>query len=407
MILTSLTLGVLTAASNPAPAPASDLVALRVGRAETISDGSIPNAVILVDGEQIAIVGEDLPIERGIPIVELPDAVVMPGLINCRSRIGLDSRAGTVSEPQLVAADELYAGVGVYRELLEVGVTTVALYPPGRGIMGQASVIRTDGESVEDLVVERSGYLAMTMAADRSAKKAIRDAFEEVQDYLEDVEKEREKWEKKREKDKKKKDDDEEEQFEPEVPEPDVLALLRFVTGDLRGQFSIRKTADVLHLWDVLAEQEELVYDLHIALRDDMYLHELAERLGERELRIICDPEIVDHPGTRRERNLPAELAAAGAKLAFLPRSSESVDAHRQWFADVAQLVSRGLDRQVALRAMTLEPAHAIGMGDRLGSLEAGKRADLLIFDGDPFETTTKLQAVMLAGQIVHGELNQ
>ena len=73
----------------------------------------------------------------------------------------------------------------------------------------------------------------------------------------------------------------------------------------------------------------------------------------------------------------------------------------------MAQLVSRGLDRQVALRAMTLEPAHAIGMGDRLGSLEAGKRADLLIFDGDPFETTTKLQAVMLAGQIVHGELNQ
>ncbi|MEO0649397.1 MAG: amidohydrolase family protein, partial [Planctomycetota bacterium] len=202
-------------------------------------------------------------------------------------------------------------------------------------------------------------------------------------------------------------DDEDEEVFEPEVPDPDVLALLRFVTGDLRGQFSVRKTADVLHLWDVLAEQEELVYDLHIPLRDDLYLHELAERIGERELRVICDPEITAHPGTRRERNLPAELAAAGAKLAFLPRSAESVSSHRDWLANVGELVAYGLDRQTALRALTLEPAHAIGMGERLGSLEAGKRADLLIFDGDPFETTTKLQAVMLAGKLVHGELNQ
>lgn len=408
MILTTLTLGALTGLATPTPEPPSDLLALRVGRAETIANGPIDNAVVLIQDGQIVIVGEDLPIERGIPIIDLPDAVVMPGMINCRTRIGLDSRAGTVSLPQVLAAEEVYEREDVYAELLELGVTSVGLYPPGRGIMGQAAVLQARGTTVEELVIERHAYLAMTIAADRNAKKAIRDAFDEVTDYLEDVAKEREKWEKKQSKKKKKDDDDEEaEQFEPEVPDEETLPLLRLVTGDLRGQFSIRKAADVLHLWDVLADQEALVYDLHVGLRDDIDLFYVADQIGERSLRVICDPEIVDHPGTRRERNLPAELARAGAKIAFVPRSSESVESHRAWREDVAKLVAYGLDRQVALRALTLEPAHAIGMEDRLGSIEAGKRADLLIFDGDPFETTTQLQAVLLGGEVVHGELYQ
>ncbi len=403
MIFTSLTLGLSALLTEPASGLSSDLLALRVGRAETIANGTIENAVVLIDGDEIVIVGEDLPIERGIPVVDLPDAVVMPGLVNCRSRFGLDSRAGTGSTPDVLTADELYTAPGPYPQLLEAGVTAVALYPPGRGVMGQAAVIQTDGDSIADMLLESNAYLAMTMGADRSAKKLIRDAFEKVDDYLEDVEKEREKWKKKNAK----KDEDEVDPFEPEVPDAEVLPLLRFVTGDLRGQFSIRKSADLLHLWDVLAEQEDVVYDLHIPLRDEIDLFYVADRIGERDLRVICEPVIVDHPGTRRERNLPDELARAGAKLAFLPRASESVQSHRDWVGDVGQLVAYGLDRQVALRAMTLEPAEAIGMGHAIGSIEAGKRADLLIFDGDPFERTTKLQAVLLGGKLVHGELYQ
>lgn len=408
MILTTLTLGALGLVSEPATEPSSDILALRVGRAETIANGPIENAVVLIQDGEIVIVGEDLPIERGIPVLHMPDAVVMPGLINCRSRIGLDSRAGTVATPQVLAADEVYFGEKVYEELLEYGVTTVALYPPGRGIMGQAAVIQGRGGSVEERVIERHAYLAMTMAADRNAKKTIRDAFDDVDDYLADVEKDREKWEKQQSKKKKKDDDKEEgEQFVPDPPDADTLPMLRFVTGDLRGQFSIRKSADILHLWDVLADQKSIEYDIHVALQDDIDLFYVADQLGERGLRVICDPEIVEHPGTRRERNLPAELVRAGAKVALLPRSSESASAHRDWLRDVGVLVAYGLDRQAALRAMTLEPAHAIGLGDELGSIEAGKRADLIIFDGDPFETTTRLKAVLLGGQLVHGELYQ
>ena len=55
----------------------------------------------------------------------------------------------------------------------------------------------------------------------------------------------------------------------------------------------------------------------------------------------------------------------------------------------------------------TLEPAEALGVGDLVGSIDAGKAANLLIFDGDPFEAQTELVAVILDGEVVDGELEQ
>lgn len=402
MILSTVTIGALAWLAPPVAEPRPDVLALRVGRAETISQGTIENCVILIDGSEIAIVGEDLPIERGVPILDLPDAVVMPGLVNCRSRLGLDSRAGTVSSPEVRASAELYPSPA-WGQLAEHGITTLGLYPPGRGITGHAVAIRTDGA---ERILADDCYLTMYIGADRSAKKLVRDAFEDVDKYMESVEKAREKWQKAQDKKKKKDDDDEEEAFEPPVPDPDVLPLLKLRTQDLRAQFSISKAADYLHLLDVLENEPDVLFDLHVELRDDLDLFYITDQIGERGLRVVCDPEIVDHPGTRRERNLPAELAAAGAKIAFVPRS-DSIGSHEDWLLDVGQMVAYGLDRQTALRAVTLEAAEALGVADRVGSLDAGKAANLLIFDGDPLEPQTELLAVMLDGAIVHGELEQ
>ncbi len=55
---------------------------------------------------------------------------------------------------------------------------------------------------------------------------------------------------------------------------------------------------------------------------------------------------------------------------------------------------------------MTQEPADLLGVGERVGSLDSGKDANLLILNGDPFETSTRIQAVMLEGRIVFGEVN-
>ncbi|HKX46600.1 MAG TPA: amidohydrolase family protein [Planctomycetota bacterium] len=427
MTLPSLALGLLSTVGQAETAPLPDVYALRVGRAETIANGTLEHAVVLVESGKITVVGEDLPIERGIAVVDLPHAVLLPGLVVCRSRIGLDSRGGTGARAEARVTGELFPALDVWEDVLEHGVTTLGLYPAGAGIPGQAAAIRPAGETVEEMLVADSAYLWMTVASDRNAKKLLTDAFEKVDKYLEKVEKEREKFVEAQEKKKGKKKEEEKKEeepkpeegakpaakdekpaepgdgFEPPVPDPDVLPLVRLLAGDLRAVIGFRKAGDYLHLLDVLGERE-FEWDLQIDLRDELDLFYIADKLGERAVRVVMDPVITAHPGTRRDRNLPAELATAGAKLALVPRV-DSPDGCEAWRHEVGQLVKFGLDRQVALRAMTLEPAAVLGLADRLGSLEAGKDANFVLYDGDPFEPGTERIAVVLEGELVVGEL--
>ncbi|MFT7484375.1 MAG: imidazolonepropionase-like amidohydrolase [Candidatus Paceibacteria bacterium] len=74
----------MAASTLLAPAPVQpDTVAIKVDRAETVSDGTIHHAVILIEDGKIAVIGEDLAIERGIPVIDLgPGSVATPGLVN-------------------------------------------------------------------------------------------------------------------------------------------------------------------------------------------------------------------------------------------------------------------------------------------------------------------------------------
>jgi len=70
-------------------------------------------------------------------------------------------------------------------------------------------------------------------------------------------------------------------------------------------------------------------------------------------------------------------------------------------------MIGAGLDRAVALKSVTLEPAALLGLDKEVGSLEQGKQANLVFFNGDPFEVTTRVQAVMLEGEFVFGEVKE
>jgi imidazolonepropionase-like amidohydrolase len=106
-----------------------------------------------------------------------------------------------------------------------------------------------------------------------------------------------------------------------------------------------------------------------------------------------------------RQRNLPAEFARAGTPLVLVPRT-DSVSGFEAWRRHVGEIVASGLEHSVAIRAITLEPAALLGVDDRVGSLEAGKDANILILSGDPLEPGTQVDAVILEGKLVSGEVN-
>jgi imidazolonepropionase-like amidohydrolase len=409
----------------PPPIPKGGLVAYRVGRAETISNGTIEHAVILVDGAKIALVGEDLVVERGIEIVDRPDWVAMPGLVNAYSRLGMDGRGGSSSTPHLTPERELYPHHTVYDDVLETGITTLGLYPAGTGIPGQAIVVRPEGDQREDMVIADTSYLKIYFRSNARSKKLIKDGFEKVDKYDEDEKKAREKYDKEAEKAKKKKksskskkDDEKEEEkkeeeeeetkelgpYVPPTPDPEVVPFQKLRAGELAALVSIGSAGDYLHLLDAI-DEEEFEWSLRVPVSRELNLYEIADELGEDEVRLVMEPAISLHPGTMRQRNLPAELTSAGAKLVFIPRNDNTRD-YKSWLAHVGEIVAAGLDRDVALRAMTLEPAELLGLGDRLGSLEAGKDANIVFLSGDPLETGTKVEAVLLEGRVVHGEVD-
>jgi hypothetical protein len=425
----------LTAALAPlAPAPAqeargSDLVAIRVGRAETVANGTIEHAVILVEGGKIVAIGQDLPVERGIRVVDRPEWVAMPGLVNPYSRMGLESRGGAGFDPQVSSAAELYPLDPQYGDLLEAGVTTLGLYPAGTGVPGQAIAVRPSGDSREAMLLSPSSYLLVWFRSDARSKKQVRDAFEKVDEYLEKEKKAREKWDKDQEKAKKdadkKKDDKKDEKkgdgekadeekpdakeepaaYVPPEPDEKVVPFLALRNGEARALAAISSAGDYLHWLDAIGE-EEFQWDLRVPVVRELDLYEVKDKIGEKGCRVLMEPQLSLHPGTMRQRNLPAELAKAGAKLVLIPREDD-VQRHRSWLRDVGEMIATGLDRDVALRALTLEPAGLLGLQERLGSLEVGKDANLIFLDGDPFETTTKLEAVMLEGRFVKGEVQQ
>ena len=450
MIPLSLTLTLALAS------PQTDgLLAIRVARAETVSHGPIEHAVILVENGKIVEIGEDLLIERGIPVLERPDWVAMPGLVDCHSRATGERYQGRAFEPQLTAAIGLDPKLERWEELLELGVTTIGFYPEGGGVPGRAIAIKPRGDTLQEMLVDDEAYLKVFLQSTAASKKMLRDAFEKVDEYEEKVAKEREKWEKEQEKkkskSKSKKDDDkkeepkkdekkeekkdssaaaqeppeekpkeeekeeekkdEEKKEEPKAqtgdvfvpPEPDekVRPFLDLRHGRLSAMMSIRKAADYVHLVDVIEKEKDARWFVHSPLQDDLDLFEVATKIGEKKLLVVTEPELTLQPHSLRLRNIPAELVRAGAKVALLPRE-DSVKGHEDWLKDVGRLISQGLPREAALASVTLEGARALGLENRLGSLEKERDANIVFWNGDPFEPSSRVQAVMLEGRIVH-----
>jgi len=403
---------------------AGDLLAIRAARVELGNGETLKNAVILIEDGKIVTIGEDLPIERGIPVLELKEnQVVMPGLVNAYSRVGMDSRGQSSARPWVKASDELYPPSLDYGRVLEAGVTTLGQYPAGTGIPGRAVVVRPKGATAEEMLLADPAYLKIIMASSSTAKGYISGGFKKADQWLEKEKKNKAKWEKAKEKyDKKKKEwdkekDDEKKEkdrekvekldpgpYKPIDPDPKAQSFLELREGTLKALISIRSAGDYLHLLDAIGE-EEFSWDLRVVMTRSMDIYNVKEQIGEAGLRVVMEPEISLHPGTMRQRNLSAELARAGAKLVLVPRS-DSITSQKAWLRHVGEMVAAGLDYQTAIRAVTLEPAELLGVGDQVGSLEVGKAANLLILSGDPFEVGTEVEVVMLDGQFVHGEVD-
>jgi hypothetical protein len=426
MRLNSLLLSLVPAALASS-AFAFDLQAIRVGRAETVSHGVIEHAVVLVEDGRIVAVGPDLPIERGIPVLDRPEWTVMPGLVLPYSRLGLDGRAGADFTPEISPSPEILPRAEEYEEVLTYGITTLGLYPPGNGVPGQAVAIRPKGETLEEMRIKEGAYLKVYFRADARSKKTVKDAWAKVDEHDEKVAKAKEKWTKdqkgkgaktEEKKDEAKPDEKKDEkaadakgadskakEFVPPAADPKVKPFLRVRDGKMLPLVSISAAADWAHWLDAIGERK-FDFALRVVMQRELDLYEVHDEIVKRKCMLVMEPELSYTTSTMRQRNLPAEFANAGNKVVLIPRG-EDLASHETWRADVGEMVKNGMKREDALKSMTVHAAALMGLDKDYGTLEKGKVANLLFLNGDPLEPGTKVVAVMLDGSFVHGEVRQ
>jgi hypothetical protein len=369
------------------PAIAEDITVIKADRVDTITSGLIENGIIVIKDGRITAIGNDIEVPETANIIDVSDKTIFPGLVNPSSRIGLSSPSGgTSSKPHLRVVDELYPHQDVYKHVLRTGFTTIGLVPgggggsgfisssgfmirfgsSGAGIAGQGAIIRPVGRKPREMIVIESGLLMINFQANDRTKKVIKSALDSAKSKTTST-------------------------------DPKVQPLINALQGKIPTFIKCGGPGDILHLLKLLEPYKKM----KLVLIADSEQYRVADKLAKKKIPVILSPEIDFEPFTRNRINVPRILADAGVKIALGPKS-DSILAHEDFLREVTELVKAGLNKEIAKKAITINPAQMLAVDYRLGSLAVGKDANLLVLSGDILDVGTKIHMVMIEGKVVH-----
>lgn len=428
-----------------------EYVAVKAGRVITVSGDEFSPGVIVIEDGKITAVGSGLEFPASAKVINAQRQTVMPGFVHPRTRYDLESVNRNGVHGDQTAESEVYIDRVGFDELREAGFTTACFVPAGKGIPGRASVYRTGGDE-DTRLVKGAGYLHVNA----TKKSVLRDALKKAKAEIEKVEKARKEWEekqkkkkeeaKKKEKDQPEKEDAEpdkddeggdksararaaddggdggddkptpteddkgakakekaEDSFKPPPIDPKYQPLVDLIEkkDGARMMVQLRRASDLLHLDDVLDRYEDLSYTLYLATgRSTDYRH-IVDKLGERKAQLAIRPWIHYLPQTTFRYNLIAKLTEAGCEVSVVPHYDTKIELNRLR-ERLAALVRAGLKKEDAYKMLTLHPAKLIGLDEKIGSIEKGRDADLVFFDGDPLDPHSTVRRVMILGDTVY-----
>jgi imidazolonepropionase-like amidohydrolase len=400
------------------------MIAIINGKVMTITQGTLEHGTVLVKDGKIAAIGEHVEIPAGARVIDAQGKVVMPGMIDAHCHVGIfpDGIGWDYSDgnemtdpitPHLRALDALHPEDLAFKELVTAGVTTV-LTGPGSGnlIGGQWICIKTVPKaSVDEMVLlEPAG---MKMALGENPKRVygqlqkknpstrmgnaatLRAALVEAQNYLE-------KWarydEAFAEYDEKVKSGDEVSE-KPKAPERDLKleALGKVLRRELKARIHAHRADDMLTAIRIAEE-----FNLDLTLEHATEGHKIADILVEKGIPVTAGPILFSRTKYELREMTPKNpglMAKAGVKVAIQTDESSAV---KYLPINAALAVREGMPEDDAFKAITIHAAEIIGVEDRIGSLEVGKDADIVIFDGHPFDYRTQVELVLVDGEIAY-----
>ena len=361
-------------------------------------------ADILVEDGKIKAIGENLEIPGDAEVVDADGLQVYPGFVEAHGHIGLDgygigyegmdyNEMNDIISPQMRGIDGVKPMDPAFPKAAAAGVTCVCVGPGSANVLGGTfTTIKTVGKRVDDMVV-RDG-VAMKCAFGENPKRVYRDKKDSSRMTTaallrETLFKAREYMEKK------------EAAGDDISKRPAFDMKLEALLPVMRKEIPLKAHAHAAEdLFTALRIARE--FDLKITLEHVTEGHLIVEELVKENVPLAVGPTLGSASKfelRNKSWTTPGVLAAAGCQVSIITDSPVIPQEYLPLCAGLA--VQAGMDPFAALQAITINPAKHAGIADRVGSLEAGKDADIVITDGCPFEVSAKVKHVFIDGKAV------
>lgn len=394
--LLTISLGVRAAAAQ---------VVLSGGTIHTGAGETYENAKIVLNADgTIGAVGANVAVPANAEVVDVTGKVVTAGLVDPYTRIGLveigavagtrDADPGPIDGERdpIRAAFRVTDAINPYSANIAVqragGVTSAVVVPSGGIIAGRGAVVDLAGEDADATVVEPEAVMFVQGGQQASSSRGLtmlrlREVFDDARVYAESPERY-----------------DENRMRALAASRLDLIALEE--AAERPVYFEVHRAADIRA---VLAFSRAL--DLEPVIVGGTEAWMVADELARDDAVVIVQP-IHNLPWSFdrlavRDDNA-TRLAKRGVRVAVSAFDTHQV---RNLRFLAGNAIREGLDREAALRAVTVNAAAAAGVADRYGTLEAGKVANVVVWSGDPFEFSTRAEAIYVRGEPVTLENRQ
>ncbi len=382
------------------------MILIKKGKILTMNDRVYEQGDILIKGKKILRIGENIEVPHDAEVIDATGMWVMPGIVDAHCHIGMwedgigfegsdGNEATDPVTPELRAIDGINPEDNCFREARENGITTVVTGPGSANVIGgQFAALKTYGRRVDDMVIKEPLALKVAFGENpkwvydgqkkapstRMATAAIlRENLIKAQNY-------------KRKLEQGEKDPD-------KMPDRDLKMeiMVKVLKREIPLKAHAHRADDILTALRIASE-----FNLDITLDHCTEGHRISDFLLEEEAKVIVGPLFSERSKVELKNmtfKAPGILSKAGVKVAMMTDHPVIPIQYLPVCAAIA--VKEGMDEMDALRSITINAAEITGIDDRVGSLEQGKDADIVIFDGHPLNIRTRAVWVFIDGYAV------
>lgn len=406
----SLTVAFLAAIAATASTSAQT-VAIVGGKVYPVSGAPIENGTVVISNGRITAVGTNVPIPAGAQRIDATGKIVTPGFVNSSTQLGVQEIGfgGPPTDPSARGKDNIAAAFTVWEGLnpnsvllapaRKEGITSFVIIPTGGLISGQAALADVVPGTTSDMIIRAPVAMVAEIGNAQQAGLGSRgELIVKLREILEDVryfQTHRDAFDRAQTR-----------QFA--ASRLDLQALIPVVEGRLPLLLNVNRESDIDAAMRLARE-----YNVKLMIAGGAEAWMMADKLAAARVPVLTGamnniPDDFASLGQRQEN--AGLLRKAGVQVALIGNAGggdEEAFNVRNLKQEAGNAVAYGMTWDDALRAVTLTPAEIFGVADRVGSLQAGREGNVVVWSGDPFEFTTRAEHVFVRGREYNDKTRQ